>query len=369
MQAASVPPLTAATNGVPVHSAQDVKLAPVTADQPDSTAAACMFDTTSGIRAVETVQDVQDSKLTSVTTPSDTSQPAAGCDDTPPNTVRSVTFADEGAIGIKPLGTVKVYQCDGQRRKSRSWARRARLKGIVDTGATLHLLKDESTPELIDSVEGNRPVTSFSGNMSQQVAREGYQHMHFYDPQNAKKRGVTLKLPVSTMKNIEDNIFSASKLVKSMRFKCNLRPDPLEGQEPCPDDWEGFFKVQGGVLYRIPIHYDADERMWHMYYGVGVSPSDAVKDGKLNHRTQQVDLTDDNQAEYDRHAADVCIVTRHAPADCTRQPGRLCVYHELRDTLVRAAQPPRTTTQQLQRIARQQRPAGEARRSTGLRGP
>eukprot|EP01047_Picozoa_sp_COSAG01_P047826 COSAG01_NODE_4605_length_4884_cov_10.307210_2_plen_56_part_00 len=47
-------------------------------------------------------------------------------------------------------------------------------------------------------------------------------------------------------------------------------PDPLEGQEPCPDDWEGFFKVQGGVLHRIPIHYDADERMWHMYYGVGV---------------------------------------------------------------------------------------------------
>ena len=102
-----------------------------------------------------------------------------------------------------------------------------------------------------------------------------------------------------------------------MRFKCNLRPDPLEGQEPCPDDWEGFFKVQGGVSYRIPIHYDADERMWHMYYGVGVSPSDAVKDGKLNHRTQQVDLTDDDQAEYDRHAADVCIVTRHAQANYT----------------------------------------------------
>eukprot|EP01047_Picozoa_sp_COSAG01_P109306 COSAG01_NODE_38187_length_493_cov_0.616751_1_plen_52_part_10 len=37
---------------------------------------------------------------------------------------------------------LEVYQCDGQRRKSRSWARRARLKGIVDTGATLHLLKD-----------------------------------------------------------------------------------------------------------------------------------------------------------------------------------------------------------------------------------
>jgi hypothetical protein len=55
--------------------------------------------------------------------------------------------------------------------------------------------------------------------------------------------------------------------------------------------------------------------MWHMYYGVGVSPSDAVRDGKLNHRTQHVDLTDDNQAEYDRHASDVCIVTRHAPAD------------------------------------------------------
>eukprot|EP01047_Picozoa_sp_COSAG01_P114175 COSAG01_NODE_42857_length_435_cov_16.220238_2_plen_31_part_01 len=31
------------------------------------------------------------------------------------------------------------------------------------------------------------------------------------------------------------------------------------------------------MLHRIPIHYDADERMWHMYYGVGVSPSDAVR--------------------------------------------------------------------------------------------
>eukprot|EP01049_Picozoa_sp_SAG25_P003837 SAG25_NODE_230_length_11432_cov_34.362481_15_plen_155_part_00 len=51
---------------------------------------------------------------------------------------------------------------------------------------TLHMLKDESTPELIDSVESNKPVTGFSGNMSQRVAREGYQHMHFYDPQNAR---------------------------------------------------------------------------------------------------------------------------------------------------------------------------------------
>ena len=164
-----------------------------------------MFDTTSGIRAVDnTVQDAQDFKLASVTTNSDTPQPTAGCGDTTPTTAKSVTFADDGAIGVKPLGTVKVYQCDGRRRKSRSWARRARMKGIVDTGATLHLLKDESTPELIDSAESNKPVTGFSGNMSQRVAREGYQHMHFYDPQNAKKRGVTLKLPVSTMKNIED---------------------------------------------------------------------------------------------------------------------------------------------------------------------
>ena len=177
----------------------------------------------------KTVHDVQDFKLTSVTNSSDTSQPAAGCDDTIPNTVKSVTFADEGAIGIKPLGTVKVYQCDGRRRKSRSWTSRAQMKGIVDTGATLHLLKDESTPELIDTVESNKPVTGFSGNMSQRVAREGYQHMHFCDPQNTSKKGVTLKLPVSTMKNIEDNIFSASKLVKSMRSKCNLRPDPLDG--------------------------------------------------------------------------------------------------------------------------------------------
>ena len=107
----------------------------------------------SEVRAAETVHDVQDFKLTSVTTTSDTPQPVAGCDEIILNTVKSVTFADEGAIGIKPLGTVKVYQCDGRRRKPRSWTRRAQMKGIVDTGATLHLLKDESTPELIDTVE------------------------------------------------------------------------------------------------------------------------------------------------------------------------------------------------------------------------
>ena len=158
-----------------VHSAHDDKLAQVSTDQPQPAAAANMFDTTSGIRAAETVHDVQDFKLTSVTTSSDTPQPVAGCDDTIPNTVKSVTFADDGAIGIKPLGTVKVYQCDGRRRKSRSWTHRVQMKGIVDTGATLHLLKDESTPELIDTVESNKPVTGFSGNMSQRVAREGYQ--------------------------------------------------------------------------------------------------------------------------------------------------------------------------------------------------
>ena len=102
----------------------------------------------------------------------------------------------------------------------------------MDTGATLHLLQDEVTPNLIDSVNSNKPVTGFSGNISQRVAREGYQHIHFLDPSNAAARGVTLKLPVSTMKNIEDNIFSASKLVKSMRFKCNLRPDPVDGEKP-----------------------------------------------------------------------------------------------------------------------------------------
>ena len=126
-------------------------------------------------------------------------------------------------------------------RRARYSAIRFRKQAPHSSPSTLHLLKDESTPELIDSVVSNKPVTGFSGSMSQRVAREGYQHIHFYDPQNAKKRGVTLKLPVSTMKNIEDNIFSASKIVKGMRFKCNLRPDPLEGQEPCPDDWEGFF--------------------------------------------------------------------------------------------------------------------------------
>jgi hypothetical protein len=188
------------------------------------------------------------------TTPATTSPPPPAPPVAKPSTTSAGADGPPRAAATGPRSDVIIAW--SRHSRTTSWARRARLKGIVDTGATLHLLKDESTPELIDSVESNRPVTGFSGNMSQRVAREGYQHMHFYDPQNAKKRGVTLKLPVSTMKNIEDNIFSASKLVKSMRFKCNLRPDPLEGQEPCPDDWEGFFKVQGGVLYRIPIHFD-----------------------------------------------------------------------------------------------------------------
>ena len=185
----------------------------------------------------------------------------------------------------------------------------------MDTGATLHLLQDEATPNLIDSVNSNKPVTGFSGNISQRVAREGYQHIHFLDPNNAAARGVTLKLPVSTMKNIEDNIFSASKLVKSMRFKCNLRPDPVDGEEPQPDDWEGFYKQHDGVLYRIPIHYDKGQRMWYMHYGAGVSPSDAIEDGTNNARKQPVDLTEDDQVNYEQHAANAYVVTAPDHAD------------------------------------------------------
>jgi hypothetical protein len=117
------------------------------------------------------------------------------------------------------------------------------------------------------------------------------------------------------MKNIEDNIFSASKLVKAMRFKCNLRPDPLDGEDPTPDGWEGFFKIQGGVPYRIPIQYDGDQRMWYMHFGIGDTPSAAARDGILRARKQQVDLSDDKQIDYRHHAAKVCIVDRHTPHD------------------------------------------------------
>jgi hypothetical protein len=67
--------------------------------------------------------------------------------------------------------------------------------------------------------------------------------LHFYDPQNAKRKGTTLRLPVSTMKGMQDNIISASKLVKALRFKCNLHPKPLKSDEPSSDDWEGFLSA------------------------------------------------------------------------------------------------------------------------------
>ena len=222
--------------------------------------------------------------------------------------------ADIHADSDEPIQpkSVKLTKHDGRKRRCKPHRKPGILRGIVDTGATLHLLQDETTPELIDSIQSDKPVTGFSGNITQRVAREGYKHMYFYDPQNPNSKGVTLKLPVSTMKRIEDNIFSASKLVKAMRFSLNLRPDPVEGEDTTQDDWEGFFKRQDGVLYRIPTPYDKDQRMWHMYYGVGTSPSDAVEDANRNQLLQQVDLPDTHQVDYARHAADACIVARQA---------------------------------------------------------
>ena len=100
-------------------------------------------------------------------------------------------------------------------------------------------------------------------------------------------------------------MFRASKLVKAMRFKCNLRPDPRDGEDPTPDDWEGFFKSQGGVTYRIPIQYDGDQRMWYMHFGIGDTPSAAARDGILRSRKQQVDLSDDKKVDDRQHAAKV----------------------------------------------------------------
>jgi hypothetical protein len=137
-------------------------------------------------------------------------------------------------------------------------------------------------------------------------------HLHFYDPQNAKHRGTTLKLPVSTMQGIEDNIISASKLVKAMRFNLNLRPDPLESNEACSDDWEGFFKLEGEVLHRIPIYYNQEKRMWYLYYGVGATPSDARRDSIDHMRQQQVDShpdANDDGTQYKEHTDQVSIVS------------------------------------------------------------
>jgi hypothetical protein len=246
------------------------------------------------------------------------SNPLHGNDDTDhvgaKDKKRKVSFVDEGNIGSVPIGTVKTYQCANRLRKPRSWkgkgVARQRM-AIVDTGATLHLLADESVPELINSVDSNRPVTGFNGNVSDTLSREGFIHMHFYDPQNAKRKGTTLRLPVSTMKGMQDNIISASKLVKALRFKCNLRPKPLKSDEPSSDDWEGFFKLEGGVLHRIPIYYNDRSRMWFMYYGVGATPSDAKRDGIDNNRQQHVDLTTgtDISPEYKEHARYVSINT------------------------------------------------------------
>jgi hypothetical protein len=329
MSAGSVPTLTA--TGA-VLSAQDVKLAQVRIDQSNKCEGSSnMFDTSNGVRAITSVH--HDDKLKPATrNTGDTLHIRADTqyhtEEIPDlvATSKAVSFADQDGSSNKSLSDIKTYECDGQMRRPKSWARKAAkkksaaasgatMRGIVDTGATLHLMKDESMDGLIDSIQSNQSVIGFSGNISQPIARKGYKHIHFYNPQNAKQRGVTLRLPVSTMKNIEDNIFSASKLVKAMRFKCNLRPDPLDGEDPTPDDWEGFFKIQGGVPYRIPIQYDGDQRMWYMHFGIGDTPSAAARDGILRARKQQVDLSDDKQIDYRHHAAKVCIVDRHTPHD------------------------------------------------------
>jgi hypothetical protein len=142
------------------------------------------------------------------------SNPLHGNDDTDhvgaKDKKRKVSFVDEGNIGSVPIGTVKTYQCANRLRKPRSWkgkgVARQRM-AIVDTGATLHLLADESVPELINSVDSNRPVTGFNGNVSDTLSREGFIHMHFYDPQNAKRKGTTLRLPVSIASSIINHLF------------------------------------------------------------------------------------------------------------------------------------------------------------------
>ena len=76
---------------------------------------------------------------------------------------------DQDGTANKPLSDIKIYECDGRLRRPKSWARKAAkkksttasgasMRGIVDTGATLHLMKDESMSGLINSVQSNQSV-------------------------------------------------------------------------------------------------------------------------------------------------------------------------------------------------------------------
>ena len=55
--------------------------------------------------------------------------------------------------------------------------------------------------------------------------------------------------------------------------------------------------------------------MWYMHYGAGVSPSDAIEDVTNNARKQPVDLTEDDQVNYEQHAANAYVVTAPNHAD------------------------------------------------------
>eukprot|EP01047_Picozoa_sp_COSAG01_P038292 COSAG01_NODE_3100_length_6587_cov_11.955302_1_plen_151_part_10 len=151
MSADGVPTLTATAS---VHSAQDVKLAQVRTDQPNkSDGSSIMFDTSNGVRAVTTVHRAQDVKLAPATrTTGDTLHIRADTKnhtEAIPDLValsKTVSFADQDGTANKPLSDIKIYECDGQLRRPKSWARKAAkkksttasgagMRGIVDTGA------------------------------------------------------------------------------------------------------------------------------------------------------------------------------------------------------------------------------------------
>ena len=120
MSADGVPTLTATAS---VHRAQDVKLAPATRTTGD----------TLHIRAETKNHTEAIPDLVAIS--------------------KTVSFADQDGTSNKSLSDIKTYECDGRLRRPKSWARKASkkksttasgagMRGIVDTGATLHLMKD-----------------------------------------------------------------------------------------------------------------------------------------------------------------------------------------------------------------------------------
>ena len=126
------------------------------------------------------VQDVHDIKLTSRATPSSEQSHSNGTapmtesvlvdiftdGDNPiqpsiaPNAC--LEAAPEAECRIKCPGgrpsTVKLTKHDGRKHLCKPQMKQGVLRGIVDTGATLHLLQDETTSELIDSIKSDRPT-------------------------------------------------------------------------------------------------------------------------------------------------------------------------------------------------------------------